>query len=433
MKSHILCTTDFSPASAAASTVAAALAARRGNILTLAHVAEHSAAGGLEASDYLDQAILSRLHTEAERLRPAGAEVCELLLRGSIPHSLAQWTGENEVFTIVTAARAKPGVIERWLVGSVTERLIRMAPVPTVVVRDATVLTEWLAGTRKLRIFVAADLSFSSNAPLFWAGELNRLAPCEITVGYPNWIPDESTRLGISGPLEFSNNPPELNSLLNRDLREKVRGILGEIPVEIWVEPRWGRADLPIIEMAGRNRSDLIIVGSQGPGETGFFGEVISRGILHHAPQNVAIVPASPTLTAELPLRPAQRILVATDLSDLGNTAISYAYSLLPMGGFVRVLHVKSGPGEESAALTDQLRALIPVEAAERGIRTEISVVENRQTAEGICQSAAQFGADIICLSTHGRSGLAGNLLDSVARDVVSRDDRPVLLIPRPS
>jgi nucleotide-binding universal stress UspA family protein len=433
MKKHILCSVDFSPSCASASLVAAALGTRLGVPLTLVHVTEHGEPGSSEARQYLEAAAAERLHQEAERLRKTGAEVKELLLHGPIHKELGEWAEKSEPFVIVTAARMKPGIFERWLMSGVTERLVQIAPAPILVIRDATVLEEWLAGGRKLRIFVAADLSFTSNAPLQWVGEFARIAPCEITIGYLNWIPDETMRLGIKGPLKFSSNPPELSSLLMRDLREKARSIRGDIPVEICVEPRWGRADLPSIEMAQRNRADLIVAGSRSPGERKLFDEAVSLGILHHAPLNVAIVPTCAMSTAELPLAPARRILVATDFSDLGNTAIPAAYSLLSMGGFVRLLHVKSGPGEDSTAIADKLRALVPVEAAERDIHTEISVVENRQTAEGICQSAAQFGADIICLSTHGRSGLAQSLLGSVAHEVVARDDRPVLLIPKPS
>lgn len=432
MKKDILCTTDFSSNCATASTVAAVLAARLGSPLTLAHVAEFSDAGGAEASQYLEDAAKTRLHAEAERLRLTGAEVKEVLLRGTVHESLAELAKEIEPFAIVVAARTKPGVFDRWLAGSVTERLMQTASAPTLVVRDGAVLQEWLAGERKLRVFVAADLSFSSNAPLHWVGELNRVAPCNLTVGYLNWIPDETIRLGVQGSEELSSNTPELHSLLTRDLREKTQSILGDVPVEVWVEPRHGRADLPSIEMAADRQADLIVVGSRGPGLRRFFGESVSRGILHNAEQNVCIVPATAAVATELPLTPVRRILVATDFSDLGNVAIPYAYSLLPLGGSVRLLHVKTGLGEDPVVLADRLRTLVPAEAAQRDIQTEVAVVENRQTAEGICQSAAQFGADVICLSTHGRSGLAQSLLGSVAQDVVARDDRPVFLVPKP-
>jgi nucleotide-binding universal stress UspA family protein len=433
MKNDILCSTDFSPSCRTAASVAAALTARLGGSLTLAHVAEYPETGGPEVSQYLENAIKSRLHSEAERLRGTGVEVNEVVLRGSVYASLAALATESTPFAIVAAPRTKTGALQRWLLGSVTERLVQVASVPTLIIRDASALEAWLAGRRALRIFVAADLSSSSNAPLLWVGELSRLAPCEITVGYLNWIPDETIRFGVKGPLAFSANPPELHSLLTRDLREKARAILGNVSVDVWVEPRWGRADLPSIEMANRNQADLLVVGSRRAEERRLFDGSVSRGILHHAPHNVAIVPTSPTLAAELPLTPVRRVLVATDFSDLGNVAISHAYSLLLSGGIIRLLHVKCGPSPDTAELTAQLRSLIPVGAADRGIETEIAVVENRQTEEAICQSAAQFGADIICLSTHGRSGLTQDLLGSVAQAVVARDDRPVLLIPRPS
>jgi len=432
MEKNILCCTDFSPFCRAAATVAAALAARLSGSVTLAHVAEYPETGGPEVAQYLGNLVKSRLHAEAERLRCTGVDVKEIVLRGSVYASLASVAAESTPFAIVAAPRTKTGILERWLVGSVTERLVQIAPVPTLIVRNAEVFEEWLSGTRALRIFVASDLSSASNAPLQWVGRLARLGPCEITVGYLNWIPDETIRLGIKH-LAFSSNPPELSSLLERDLREKAQSILGDIPLKICVEPRWGRADLPSIEMAKRNEADLFVVGARRADERRFWDESVSRGILHYAPHNVAIVPTTAMPTSELPLIPIRRVLVATDFSDLGNLAVSHAYSQLPSGGFVRLLHVKCGVSPTNAELTEKLRSLIPAEAAARCIQTEIRVEESLQTAEAICQSAAQFGADIICLSTHGRSGLAQSILGSVAQKVVARDDRPVLLIPKPS
>jgi nucleotide-binding universal stress UspA family protein len=45
-----------------------------------------------------------------------------------------------------------------------------------------------------------------------------------------------------------------------------------------------------------------------------------------------------------------------------------------------------------------------------------------------ITQESARFGADLNCLGSHGRSLVAEALVGSVARTVLARSDRPVLI-----
>jgi nucleotide-binding universal stress UspA family protein len=139
-------------------------------------------------------------------------------------------------------------------------------------------------------------------------------------------------------------------------------------------------------------------------------------------------------------------VLVTTDFSKLGNRAIPYAYSTLRRGGQVCILHVaKSTDGsgakaqaheikhsERNDRLSAQLQALIPSEAEARGIGSQVEVVEHSNVATAICQAAERLGADLICMSSQGRSGLARTLLGSVTQAVMARSQRPVLVI-RPS
>jgi nucleotide-binding universal stress UspA family protein len=169
----------------------------------------------------------------------------------------------------------------------------------------------------------------------------------------------------------------------------------------------------------------------------------VSRGILHHAATNVACVPASavdePT-PGQIPI--FKRVLVPTDFSKLGNQAIPFAYSTLYRGGVVSLVHVVEPKRIKSEAdeaqrrrisqLEERLRALIPSEAAARWLVTKVEVVESHRPATAICQAAERFGADLICLGSHGRSGLSKAVLGSVAQDVIARSRRPVLVVRPP-
>jgi nucleotide-binding universal stress UspA family protein len=50
------------------------------------------------------------------------------------------------------------------------------------------------------------------------------------------------------------------------------------------------------------------------------------------------------------------------------------------------------------------------------------------QPAMAICQAAERLDVDIICLGTHGRTGLPRAALGSIAEAVLNHTRRPVLL-----
>ncbi len=82
--------------------------------------------------------------------------------------------------------------------------------------------------------------------------------------------------------------------------------------------------------------------------------------------------------------------------------------------------------------LTKCLEGLIPAEAVDRGITTDVRVLEGNQLASAICQCAERFGVDLICLGSHGRGGLSRLVLGSVASAVIARSHRPVTVVKPP-
>jgi nucleotide-binding universal stress UspA family protein len=201
------------------------------------------------------------------------------------------------------------------------------------------------------------------------------------------------------------------------------------------------RPDSQLIDLARAEHADLIVVGlNQREGLLESWLGSIARGIVHNAPMSVACVPASwpdNSVSERVPI--FKRVLVGTDFSKLGNQAIPFAYSMLYRGGVVRLVHVviparstvkvQDAQRKQINKITDELRALIPSEAGARWVTTEFEVVTSRQPAASICQAAERFGADLICLGSHGRSGLSRAILGSVAQDVMARSLRPVLVV----
>lgn len=148
-----------------------------------------------------------------------------------------------------------------------------------------------------------------------------------------------------------------------------------------------------------------------------------------------------------------QKVLVTTDLSDLGNAAIPHAYSVLAKPeGTVILCHILEPPALPNPlyahfspggtfsqedrerlrqGLIQELERLVPLEMREHGkVVTQVRVVETLvPVPEAICQEAKAFDADIIVMTSHGHSGLARLFLGSVAERVLRLADRPVLIV----
>jgi nucleotide-binding universal stress UspA family protein len=321
----------------------------------------------------------------------------------------------------------------RWLIGNIAERIAETSPVPTLVVRDAAPFAAWARGERPLKVFVGADFTASSDAALRWVAELQQLGPVEVIAGYVDWPPEEAARLGVSGPLGLRGNPPAMQGVLERDLREKVTRLLGSENVRVSVRGNWGRADIPLVEMAIESHADLVVVGThQWQGLDRLRHGSISRGILHHAPMSVACVPTPAAAPMAGPrIRECRRVLVAVDLNAPHGFAAPHGYSIVQPGGTVRLVHViePSRPPQQVAEAEAKLRALAPHASEARGIMTEVEVIESRETAEAIRAAAERFGADVICVGSHTRPGFTAKVLGSVSLGVLQGSLRPVLVV----
>ena len=64
--------------------------------------------------------------------------------------------------------------------------------------------------------------------------------------------------------------------------------------------------------------------------------------------------------------------------------------------------------------------------------RRRVAVIEESDIAKAIRQEAERFGAHLVCIGSHGRSGLAKAVLGSVAQSLMAQSPRPVLVIRKP-
>ncbi len=442
--SPIICGTDFSENADQAATVADALARRLGVPCILAHSVDERG----EFPDNVRPRLMNddrpRLAAHAERLRGLGLVFEEKLLRGVPDDGVAHFAAQSGArFVVVGASIMGSSWMGRLLLGNISARIAETSPVPTLVVHDAAPFVAWARGERTLKVFVGVDFSTSSDAALRWVAELRQIGPCEVVAGYVDWPPEEAARLGVSGPVGLTENPPEIQRMIERDVREKVAHLLGPENLHVCVRGNSGRADAPLLEMAGESQADLIVVGThQWHGLSRLRHGSVSRAILRHAPVSVACVPAPAAAPVAGPrVRECPRVLVAVDIHEPHGFAARYAYGITSPGGTVRLMHnlEPADPGDAASTAKDpasftseaeaKLRALTPHESEARGITTEVEITTNRETAAAICAAAERFGADVICIGSHTRPGFTAKALGSVSLAVLQTSRRPVLVV----
>lgn len=135
-----------------------------------------------------------------------------------------------------------------------------------------------------------------------------------------------------------------------------------------------------------------------------------------------------------------ERILVPTDFSPSAREAADFA-SLLAheRGAGIVYLHVEAVPDIPGAdfdvadlnesALRRRLEEIRPHIG---GVPFEHQLIKGHPS-DAILRAAEKEQADLVVMGMHGQSDAPGSLMGAVARSVVERSPRPVLLIKLPS
>jgi len=421
----IICGTDFSENAVQAASAAAAIAERVAEPLKLVHVV--AATMPEVAVDSLRKLLVAHAEKLHEQFHVA---VEPILSEGAADERLMQLAREHDASLLVVAALGTRKH-ERWLLGSVAERIAQSASVAVLVVRDPASIVAWASGEQNLRVLIGTDLGAASSSALHWVRELRRIRPCDVIVGQVAWPIAEHARFGIDEPMDLDGIKPELRALLERDLRAWAGELPGDGETSFVVRPSFGRVDVGLVRMAEEARADLLVVGTHQHSLVGraWLGSV-SRRTIQGATSNIACVPRAATVERLAASAKARSVLVPTDFSPLANHAVAVGYELLPAGGTVHLLHVITPSHEtESRNASDRLRELIPIGAGLRGITTQLHVTSGEAACMAIGHAAARLGVDLICMGTHGRSKATQLLLGSQAEQVLRRVRQPVVLV----
>jgi len=144
-----------------------------------------------------------------------------------------------------------------------------------------------------------------------------------------------------------------------------------------------------------------------------------------------------------------QRILVATDGSDLSQTAVSSAIELAAAIGaeLVALYVVPRYPvsyfeggitiSVEDIARTekqwsDKGQAVVDAvqeQARAQGVTAKAVVAQSDLVAESIMSAATKHGCDLVVMASHGRKGIKRVLLGSETQHVLTHSTVPVLVL----
>jgi nucleotide-binding universal stress UspA family protein len=446
----VVCATNLSESSSRAAQTAAALATRLREPLWLLGVLE----GDTPSAGGSPDEARRRLLAEAARLRTPELAVETRLLEGPPGSVLSDELVQGARLLVLAAGGW--GAVSPWRRAPVPERLAQQARVPVLVVRrQGEALLDWAQGRRRLLVLVGVDESRTSACAVAWLRELRQVGPCDVVATTVCSPVEERERLGIHTPVHLEMlDPvvrrievldPQVERVLLRELAERVGELPGEGRVELHLEPGLGRPADHLLHVAHERGVDLMVVGNhQRGGLARLWHGSVSAGVLRHAEQSVACVPPTPDLARKSV--PPRAVLVPIDFSEASARAIAEARALVRPGGRVHLLHVRRRraadrtwmmdqygvvpePPREQSVVMERLKALVPHEDGVQPVQWTMEGVTGDDVARAICQATEREGVDLVCLGTSDAPAPGGYLSESVARALVERCRRPVVVL----
>lgn len=334
-KLTIVCAIDFSDASEEAGKVAAALTSKLDGRLVLVHALENCTQEELQSANRPPAAVAAykALVATAIELEAAGAAAEVKIAAGAVADVICSTAKEMNAALITLGSLRQRG--KSWFSDGICETVAERNPTPTLVIRDAEPLLAAFANMQPLKLVFACNPRENFFPGLQIVQVLKRAASCELIAGCVCYSGEEAERLGLSAPAHFNESSPEIEIILERDLRKRLAGESATVRLV----PGVGRTDAQLLGLTTHESADLIVCGThQWIGLDRFAHISVSRGLIRNAETNVLCVPNRSELQRSAPR--IQTVLVPSDLSAGGNDAVLHAAALLSSGGTLHLVHV---------------------------------------------------------------------------------------------
>lgn len=285
---RILWPTDFSAGAGRAFPYAAALASWHEAELHVLNVREsQSDDAEVDASFPVSQDTLSGLLTDDEE-PPQHVDLETLSIvqeqrdGGAPADTIVSYTDEHDVDLIVAGTHGRRG-LQRLLIGSVAEEVLRRAPCPVLTVRDEEdVAPAWAVRN----ILVPIDFSDASLEALRHAKELALTYGAQITMLHAVEEVVYPSAYGI----EPANLPgPQVIERVEESLAELARTEIGY--EHVVVQANVGYAPSTVLDYTEMNEVDLVVIATHGRSglERMLLGSVAER-VVRRAPAPVFVV-----------------------------------------------------------------------------------------------------------------------------------------------
>ncbi len=286
---RILWPTDFSEGAGRAFPYATALASWHEAELHVLNVKEDRSAEstGMKSSFPISKDTLTRL-LNAEEEPPQHVDLEALTIvqeqseEESPPDTIVAYAEEHEVDLIVAGTHGRRG-LQRLLIGSVAEEVLRTAPCPVLTVRgEEDVAPAWAVRN----ILVPIDFSDASLEALRHAKELALTYGAQITLLHAVEEVVYPSAYGV----EPANLPgPQVIDRVEKNLADLARAEVGY--EHVVVQANVGYAPSTILDYAEGNEVDLVVIATHG--RTGLermlLGSVAER-VVRRAPAPVFVV-----------------------------------------------------------------------------------------------------------------------------------------------
>ena len=192
-----------------------------------------------------------------EPAREAGITTDVLLDEGS-PAARIVERAKSETADLIVMGTHGSGGFERFMLGSVAEKVLRKATTPVMTVPPASTTSAKVPYTRLL---CPIDFSEPSLAALRFAFSLAEESDAKLTILHIfEWPPDE-------GLLVERFDVPQFRRALEEEARTRLEALVTD-DVRVWCKPTttiaYGKPYRQILEAAEREATDLIVMGVRG-------------------------------------------------------------------------------------------------------------------------------------------------------------------------
>ncbi len=229
---------------------------------------------------------------------------------------------------------------------------------------------------------------------------------------------DLSESYGYEGPRNFSE---DVEKTSKRHLSE----IAAQLPRQLKnrIRHTTGRAYHEIVEVAKKEKVDLIVMGTRGRSNLSsyFMGSNAERVVRH------AVCPVL-TIREKAPAQHFHTIIFGVDFSRITRRILPDVLSLArEFDADVIAAHVEKS-GIDATVVEESFRQLLSSFDLS-GIRLRTEIVTHSSVHTGLDLLAQKEQADLIAIGTHGHDELRKAFLGSVAEDIVNFGRVPVLTL----